>query len=79
MGGDRMVTEEQKRCILELLSALESQINAGEYYSYDPVDFVENVKEAERVFGIKYEFSPEAWRIEDKDVVHIHDFSFRRF
>jgi hypothetical protein len=74
-----MVTEEQKRYILGILRDLESQINAGEYYSYDPENFVENVKEAERVFGIKYEFSPESWSIVDGNVVHIHDSSFRRF
>lgn len=74
-----MANDEQKRYIVEILNELETQINPGEYYSYDPRDFVENVKEAEKLFGINYEFNERKWIKDGDNIVHKGDKYFRRY
>ena len=73
-----MINEEQRDFILELLDELESQVMPGEYYSLDPRFFVEDAKQAEKLFGVKYEFPKEHWRVIDGNIVHKNDSSFRR-
>jgi hypothetical protein len=78
-GGGKMINEDQKRWVLEILSDLESQINAGEYYSYDSVVFVENVREAERLFGVTYVFDDDKWHGVDGEIKHKADSLFRGY
>ena len=74
-----MVNDEQRELLLEVLSELEAQINPGEYYSMDPRHFVQDVNEVERLFGVKYEFSSDHWKVVDGKVVHENDAWYRRW